>query len=212
MRKSILILGVGLLGVLILSVGLWYWFSYGGRAARLAESSDPAQRLQAVRELRGNSSGLALRILRRLADDDERKVAVQAVQALGEAGSDAADALLDVLERSPAGQIRGEAAAALGLCKGADAALLGRKLREDPDGEARAGAAKGLARLRDRASLKYLVEALKTDSDPRVLRMCLLAIQKTIIVRFRYDVNADKNTRARQADFIESTLRDKKLL
>ena len=57
-----------------------------------------------------------------------------------------------------------------------------------------------------------VVEALKADSDPRVLRMCLLAIQKTIIVRFRYDLNADPNTRARQADFIESTLRGKKLL
>jgi len=210
MKQSIVILAAGLVVVLALAAALGYWYGYGGRAARLAESTDPQQRRQAIRELRGKSNALALRVLRRLADDGDAGVAVQAVQALGEAGD--GEALLAVLKAGPTGTVRGEAAAALGLCKGTDVDLLGKALRDDPAPEARAGAAKGLARLRDVASLKYLVDALKTDGDPRVLTLCLLAVQKTIVVRFRYDVNADANTRARQAAAIETMLRQKKLL
>jgi HEAT repeat protein len=212
--KEKLTLGIGLALVLLLTIALWYWCSFGGRAAALARSSDPEDRLQAIRELRGKSSSLALNTLRRLTRDGHVRVATQAVQALGDAGCErASDILLEVLDSKASGRVRGEAAASLGMHKTTDVHLLGRKLQEDPDADVRAGAATGIARLRDPAALKYLVAALEDDANgPRVKTLAILAIQKAIVVRFRYDVHADAPTRRTQLDFIKQSLKKAKML
>jgi len=195
----VLLLGAGAAG--------WYWYEYGGRAARRARSEDPAERLAAIRELRGNDSALAVETCRRLSRDPDLRVALQAVRALGDAGGpDAAEALAGILGAATRGAVRGEAAAALGLCAGTDPAPLAATLRADPDARARAGAARGLARLRSRAALPALLDALERDDDAGVRRIAILAIQKVLGVRFPYDVSAPPGRRAEQARSIRRLL------
>ena len=77
-KQSILFAVVSLVVVAIVAIGMWYWCSYGGRAARWASSEDPAVRMQAVRHFTKRSSTLAVNTLRRLADAILRQAAVRA--------------------------------------------------------------------------------------------------------------------------------------
>ncbi len=212
--KEGLILAAGAALVGAVAAGSWYWLDHGAGAARLAQSEDPAARLQAVRQLRGKSSALALRTLRRLCEDPDVRVAVQAVRALGAGGGRAGGkALKALLANGKRGRVRGEAAAALGLYESTPVELLGERLRitSEPDPDARIGAAKGLARLGKSAGLKELLHVLENDDDPRVRAVAVVAIQKIIGVRFRYDPTAPHDDRAEQVGHIRAALERAKL-
>jgi len=211
--KERLTLGIGLVLLAAAAAAGWYWFAHGARAARLAESDDPAERLQALRELRGKSNDLALGVFDRLARDEDPDVAEEAIRALGDHGGEAAaETLKDLLVSAAAGRTRGQAAATLGLLEGTAPRLLGERLRSDgrigdPDADARIGAAKGLARLKDLAGLKYLVAALE-DPDARVRAVAVVAIQQLTGVRFLFEPRADEATRTAQLDTIRRRLAD----
>jgi HEAT repeat protein len=211
--KEKLIVCVGLVVLVAVAAACWYWGAYGAWAARLAESDDRDQRLRAIRELRGKHSALAVDVFRRLSGDPDETVAVQAVQALGDAGTEQCRGILqEILQQHQRGKLRGEAAAALGLYPQTDPHLLGERLLNDPDGDARIGAAKGLARLRRREGVKYLVAALERDRDPRMPRVAIVALRRILIVEFFYQPDADPATRKHQLDAIKQSLRNAKLL
>lgn len=192
--------------VVVLSAVGWLWYdeASGARAARLARSDDPEVRLEAVGELRGRETDVATKALARLTGDDDPRVASAAIRALGGTAVESS-LLLAIMTDGSSGRIRGEAAAALadGGAEHRDAII--RVLREDPDDEARAGAARGLGRLRDRAALPALVDALD-DRDGDVRVRAAAAIAKTTIARFPYDARAPRSQRLKQAESIRRQL------
>ncbi len=195
-------------GLACLSGGLWYWHARGGRAARLAESPDPQDRLEAVRELRGRSSGLARRTLSRLPDDPDPRVACLAVRALGErAEPESRRRLEEILSGSRRGQVRAEAAIALGRHPGTDLRLLTGSLARDPDPGVRAGAAAGLEARRDPAAVPALLERLERDPDVQVRRSSFVALRRIVKVRFRYDPDGPLQQRHQQVATIRAILR-----
>jgi len=199
--------------VVIVTVGLWYWCSYGGRAAGWASSDDPEVRMQAVRHFTGRSSGLAVETLRRLADDADTNVAIQAVGALGQAGPESARlALLEILDSDAPPIVRGKAAAAAGMYDATDVERLGAALAASNPVEVRIGATIGIARLRNRKGLAHLMKALERDPDPQVRTMAVVAMQRILIVGFVYDAKADAATQRKQIDFIEKTLTSRGLI
>ncbi len=66
--------------------------------------------------------------------------------------------------------------------------------------------------LRGREGLKYLVNVLRDDRDPRVQTMAIEAMQKILIVRFGFDVGADAATREKQFRYIENALKREGLI
>ncbi len=191
-----------------LSGWLWYWHARGGRAARLAESPDPRDRLEAVRELRGTSGGLARRTLSRLPDDPDPQVARLAVRALGERPEPESRLRLEeILSGSRRREVRAEAAIALGRHPGTDLRLLTGTLGTDPDPAVRAAAAAGLEARGDLAAVPALLERLERDPDVQVRRSSFVALRRTVKVRFRYDPEGPVEQRHRQVATIRSILR-----
>jgi HEAT repeat protein len=194
--------------VVCLSGWLWYWHGYGGRAAELAESSDPQDRLEAVRELRGKWGPLARRTLTRLPDDPDSEVARWAVRALGERPDPANRRLLEgILASSRPGVVRAEAASALGKYPDTNLSLLTGTLGRDPDPAVREGAATGLAARRDVGAVEALLERLEKDPDLRVRKSSFLALRRILKVRFMYTPAASAAQRRRQVETIRAILR-----
>jgi len=217
-----------LLGVLAVLVAVAVAVYYPGMEGD-PYSSDPEQRLAAIRSLAGNTDAESLKILRRLSDDSHRRVAFAAVNAIAQSPDSEPNrkVLLDILSGSTSGVARSAAAAALGKCPGADLTLLTRTLRDlDADPMVRAGAAKGLAKLPggavrgDRSTrpdpqvlkarlkiiLPPLIEAL-SDPDPRVRKWAITAIKRNTGIRFAFDADRQVGQQRDRIRFIIETLR-----
>ena len=196
-------------------------------------SSDPEERLAAIRYLAGNTDDESLKILRHLSDDSVDRVAFVAVKAVGKSADESEpnrEVLSDILANSTSTVARSEAAAQLGKCPGADLKLLAETLKHD-DPMIRLGAAKGLARVpernrrrdtskprgrskpgdakalkaRLRIILPPLIEAL-SDSDPRVRKWAITAIKRNTGQLFDYDPDDEPGKRMGKIRDIEATL------
>ena len=197
-------------------------------------SSDPEERLAAIRSLAGNTDDESLKILRHLSDDSDRRVAFAAVKAIGKGAASESnrEVLLDVLSNSTSSVARSAAAAALGMCPGADLRRLTETMLKHEDPMVRAGAAEGLAKLPGKADnrsgskrpdksrrpdretvkarlkiiLPPLIEAL-SDADPRVRMWAITAIKRNTGMRFDYKANIDPAGQRDKIQAIENTLR-----
>ena len=204
-RRRTKILAGGLLVLLVVLAGWgYYWFEAGGRAAHLARSADPDDRLRAAHELRGRRSDSAVWLLTGLLGDAHAPVAVAAARALGQAGGPAAEA---ALRRAVAGdgraEVRAAAAAELGRWPGASAELTG--LLGAPEPSVRAAAAKGLALARPRAALGPLVVAL-SDPEREVRLWAATAIRAIVRMPLEFRAEAPEDVRRRQVDAIRAML------
>ena len=190
----------------------WYWYEYGGRAARMARSPDPARRLLAIHDLAGRRGALAAETLEGLAADKDLRVAVHAVRALGENHADRRRlAVLRILRDAARPAVRAEAAAALGGFRNpGDRDALLPVLRGDAHPAARAGAARGLGRLGDRAALPGLVDAL-ADGDAELRHVAIRAIQHVLAMRPLFEPDAPEPLRRRQVRAIRKWMKDKGL-
>jgi len=206
-------LGVGCLAVAAVAAWMGYWYGYGARAAHLAASDDPADRLEAIRQLRGKGSALAERTLVTLADDPDPRVAAWAVRALAASPVDRRAELLGALlagGRTPA--IRAEAAQAVGKLPDTDVQILIDVLNNDSEEPAvRAGAARGLSHKKSLEALPTLVEKLN-DPDQAVRLWSITAIHSTVVVRFPYQAEAPPAKRAEQISNIKRILKKHNLL
>ena len=189
----------------LVSLGLGYWYGYGGRAARLAASERVDDRLEAVRLLADKDNGLAVETLGRLAGDPEQRVALAAVRAVGVCRSEPRRRLLGDLYRSGRGKLRAVAAAELGRFERTPPRTLIGILVTDPSPVVRAGAAEGLAHKRDEAALASLADALD-DEAPEVRRWAYTALCRTLGMRFGYNPNDPPARRAEGVAFIRSYL------
>jgi HEAT repeat protein len=194
--------------IAVVALLLWYLDSRDGSARMLAQSSDPAERKQAVERLRGRKSSAARKTLALLSRDTDKWVAIKAVRTLGEDGSEDSRRTLEqiVRDRNLKAGARGEAAAALGRYKNADPKVLTQALIGDPNGQARAGAAKGLMRMRKPETLPELVQALE-DPDAKVRIWAITAIHKMIARRFPYDARKPPQTQQREIQRIRDYLK-----
>jgi len=209
--RTVLIAGGGL--VVLLTAWLGYWYGYGGRAASLAESDDPDDRIEAVKELSGKWGPLARKTLTRLPDDPDDKVARAAVRAIGERRDDASRQTLEQVlasQRRPA--VRAEAASALGKYPETSVTVLTGVLERDPEPVVREKAATGLAARRDVSAVGALVDRLEFDPDVKVRKSSYLALRRILKVRFIYDAEAPLHERRRRVAVIRSILRRYKLL
>ena len=229
--KARLAVLVGVLIILLVAAIVYYYPTMEGDPY----SSDPKQRLAAIRSLAGNTDEESLKILRRLSDNDNRlsdndnrRVTFAAVNAIAQSPESEPNrkVLLDVLSSSTSVVARSAAAAALGKCPGADLKLLTETMLTHPDPMVRAGAAKGLAKRPARAPrgsktrrpdkeavrarlkiiLPPLVEAL-SDADPRVRKWAITAIKRNTAFRFAYDPDRPPGEQRDKIKVIDETLR-----
>jgi len=213
MNRKIVFLGAGGLALVAVAAWMGYWYGYGARAAHLAASDDPADRLEAVRQLRGKNSGLAERTLAKLADDPDPRVAAWAIRALAASPTARRAELLGALlanGRTPA--IRAEAAEAVGKLPDTDVQILIDVLADDSEDPAvRAGAARGLSHKKSIKALPALVDRLN-DPDQDVRLWSITAIHNTVIVRFPYQAEAPQAKRTEQINNIKRILKKHNLL
>ena len=161
-RRVKIILMVAVVLAAFAAGGGWAWVTY--RPFLLARSSDPADRLEAVRLLRDRRSGDGREALNHLlTSDGDLRVAVNAARALGADPSGEARALLaSAAENHDSDTVRGVAMGQLGRFKATDPSILIEALR-DAAQAVRSGAAEGLGHLADPTALPALLEAL---NDP----------------------------------------------
>ena len=205
--KPKILIAICLAAVLVLALALWYVDSDTAKAARLARSGDPAERVQAVELLRGKHDNTAREILARLAKDKNLRVALAAIRALGrDACRQNQKVLTELCKHAARGKVRGAAAAALGRFKDTPAAELVAVLRSDKDPVARAGAAEGLYHLHDRSAANDLLAAMD-DDDLAVRRWAAKAFYRTVGLAFLYRPTDPRPKRRAAIARIRSTLR-----
>lgn len=197
------ILRVGLIILVAMIVGVifMYWPSSAD-----PKSSDMNERLEAVGGLVGSSDEESLRILVKLVDDPEPRVAKAAIRAIGSRGDEASRLELErVATKSKNAELRGIAAAELGKFQKTDYRVLTGILLNDKDPKARRGAGRGLKRLHNAAAMKSLVEALgDTDGDTR--RNAFEAIGAATAIRLQFNALASLDTRNKQIAEIKRRL------
>jgi len=174
----------------------WAWVTY--RPFLLARSSDPADRLEAVRLLQDRRSPDGRETLNHLlTSDDDLKVAVNAARALGADPSDDARRLLASAAADHANDtVRGVAMGQLGRFEATDPSILVEALRSDPAQAVRSGAAEGLGHLADPAAMPALLDALD-DPVLGVRVRAFAAIRKIADVTDGYHPGAPPPERAR---------------
>jgi len=193
--------------ILLITAILWLMDSRGGSALSLAESEDREDRIKAADRLADKSGAAASKALSDLTRDKDRWVAIRAVRSLAKSPDRRnRDVLRRIAsDRSRRGRVRGEAAAQMGRFK-ESASELTQVLAAEPDPEVRAGAAKGLAILRDQATIPQLVKALE-DKDEEVRRWAITGIHKMIVRRFSFNAKAPPGTQQHEIDRLKTYLR-----
>ncbi|HUU22753.1 MAG TPA: HEAT repeat domain-containing protein [Phycisphaerae bacterium] len=189
-RKNWIVLSGCLLGALLVCLVLMWTTDPDRKAARLARSDDPDDRIQAVEMLRGSGGDDARETLAALAKDKSLKVSLAAAAALG-ASQD--ESFVGPLRGLVAGagdpKVRGRAAAGLGRYKSSTTDELVKLLRGDKDAPVRAGAAEGLSQKRDKAAIEPLLLAMADDPDLAVRKWAAEALYKTVGMRSFYNPN-----------------------
>jgi len=170
-------------------IAMWQLGAFDASTDDLAASSDRQDRQKAIDRLAESGSSAVADKLKKLASHSDPWTARYAVRAFGDRRSDdSRRALANILnDRRMPPAARAEAADVIGKFEDADPAVLTRTLTDtDEDPQVRAGAAKGLARLKEPATIPQLSAALEDPSED-VRKWAITAIHKMVTRRYPYD-------------------------
>lgn len=192
-NRASMVLAVSL--ALVCAMLLWQRLNGSTDVLAMARSGQVEQRLLALEHLRSMVGPSADEALRRLARDEDERVAKLAVRELGGRPSEANRRVLEGVLGDPgvSQSLRGEAIAALGGHAEAGDKPLVRMLQEGESPVIRAGAARALGTRRDREAVPVLIEAL-SDPDPSVRMAAITAINRMTVRRTTYRAEAEPGT------------------
>jgi len=179
-----------------------FWLAGCQDPADKVNSSDPSQRIEAVRALSKRATDEDIDRVAKVAATDDAVVADEAVRGLGSIRRPkSVEALRKVAANDRRTEIREEAILQLGRVKDAGGLeMLRQTLRTDPDSRVRAAAATSLARVRSLPDVALLMEVADADEDLMVQSRCVGAVEQMIGMKFGYESHASPEERRKAMD------------